>query len=152
MDEVSLKFNMSTGLTYDFIGKKGILIKTCKGNKTTFTALLAVLDDGTTLPPLLVFKSKFGIPKDIKKKYEKKILIYSNPSGWSNEFIILEWLKKIWLNLNIRENYVLFLIMDQFSAHLKESVKKRIKEENSEIQYIHTSREHGHFTTFGYPY
>ena len=56
MDVISLKFDMSRGETYDFIGKKEIKLKTTNGMKMTYTMILAVLEDGIKLPQFLYLK------------------------------------------------------------------------------------------------
>jgi len=136
MDEVSLRFNMSDKTTYDFTGSKEISLKTCQGLTLTFTALLTVLSDGTKLPPLLVFKSKNAIPKKVQQKFAEKILLFSNASGWCNSSIMVDWINKLWLNLNIKSKQKLFLILDQFSAHKKPEIQSLLKEGGSEVRYI----------------
>ena len=36
--------------------------------KATFTLMLIVFDDGSKMPPLFIFKSKYSIPEALKKK------------------------------------------------------------------------------------
>ena len=58
MDEVHLTFDVPLNKTVDVKGAKTIMIKTSGNEKTCYTVVLACLDDGTKLPPLLIFKRK----------------------------------------------------------------------------------------------
>ena len=136
MDQASLRFNMCDGSTYDFSGKKEIKLKTTMGSKLTFTAMLAVLSDGRRLPPILIFKTKSPIPKTLHKKYSQRALLYSNSKGWCNQEIMNNWLNKVWLNINVKQNERPFLVCDKFSVHQTEVTKKLLKDGGSEVAYI----------------
>ena len=83
MDEVSLRFNMDNGNTYDFKGSKEIKLKTTQGIKTTtFTALLTILSDGTKLSPLFIFKANHSIPEKAKERFKNQALLYTNTNNW----------------------------------------------------------------------
>jgi len=136
MDQTSLRFDMSRGWTYDFKGSKEVRIRTTSGNKLTFTALLAMLNDGTKLPPVFVFKSRTTISNALKNKYKDKALIYSNSTGWCVQNVLKDWLENIWLNLDLKENQKSLLILDNFSVHKMPFVHTMIKEGGGFHEYI----------------
>jgi len=136
MDEVCMKFNMSDGSTYDFVGQKQVSLTSCGGSKATFTVMLAILSDGTKLPPLVVFKSKYPVPKTLQTKYSKQVIIHTNPKGWCNEQIMHEWLNKLWNNLDFTRAQQPLLIMDKFSVHSKPEVLEALKKSGSEVKFI----------------
>ena len=127
MDETCMQFDMSNGTTYDFIGRKEINVKSSNGRRATFTLMLTVFDDGSKMPPLFIFKSRYHIPQALKQKYGKRALLYSNTNGWNTEAIMFEWCNNFWSNLRKDENQDLLLVMDKFSVHCKDSITSTIK-------------------------
>ena len=146
MDETSLKFCMDSGMTYDFGGNKEIIVRMCKGNKLTFTVMLAILSDGAKLPPLIIFKSGNPVSETLRKKYRDRVLLFNNTNGWCTEYIMSNWLNLIWLNLNITPTDKLLLVCDRFSAHTKDTIQDKLKTGESENQ-IYPSWSNGPFTT-----
>ena len=132
-DEVPLQFDMVSGKTYDFKGKKEICIQTTSGIKMRVTVLMAILSNGAVLPPLFVFKSKKAIAKELVLKYANEALIYSNAKGWISETILLDWFERVWLNLNISVNQKPVLIFDQCKVHTSAQILKFL--ERKKITY-----------------
>jgi hypothetical protein len=118
---------MVSDKTYDFKGKKEICIQTTSGIKMRVTVLMAILSNGTVLPPLFVFKSKKAIPKELILKYANEALIYSNAKGWISETILLDWFERVWLNLNISVNQKPVLIFDQCKVHTSAQILKYLE-------------------------
>ena len=56
MDEVPLTFGVPSNKTVDVKGAETIMIKASGNEKTRYIVVLACCDDGTKLPPLLIFK------------------------------------------------------------------------------------------------
>ena len=123
-DEVPLQFDMVSGRTYDFQGKKEICIQTTSGVKMRVTVLMSILSNGKVLPPLFVFKTKKAIPKEIQSKYADSALVFSNAKGWISEDLILIWLERIWLNLKLSQNEIPILIFDQCRVHTTSNIIK----------------------------
>ena len=117
-DETPLQFDMASGKTYDFRGVKEVCIQTTKGTKMRFTALLSMLSTGIMLPPLFIFKSKKALCQDLKKKFNNDCLIFANEKGWVTEEIMLEWLNKVWFNLNFPNTISPVLIFDKCAVHV----------------------------------
>jgi len=106
------------------------------GHKLIFTAILAILSDGSKLPPLFIFKSKTPVSNNIKTKFQDKALICSNSSGWCARDNFQDWPNLIWLNLNLKHNQKSLLVMDNFSVHKLPFVDTMFKAESSYHAYI----------------
>ena len=92
------------------------------------TVLLSILSNGIMLPPLFIFKRQKELPSELRDKYAKDCLIYSNTSGWITEEILCDWFQKVWLNLNIASNIKPVLIFDKCKVHISGQVKDFLKE------------------------
>jgi hypothetical protein len=126
-DEVPLQFDMVSGRTYDFQGKKEVCIQTTSGIKMRVTLLLAILSNGVILPPLFIFKTKKQISKNLIKKYANQALIFSNAKGWISDDILLLWFERVWLNLKLSATQKPILIFDQSRVHTSGTVSKFLK-------------------------
>ena len=87
MGEVSLTFDVPSNKTVDVKGAKTIMVKTSGNEKT----LLACCDEGTKLPPLLIFKRK-TLPKNV---IPHGIYIHIHFKGWMNGDGMKLWLEKV---------------------------------------------------------
>ena len=126
-DEVPLQFDMVSGRTYDFQGKKEICIQTTSGIKMRVTLLMAILSNGVVLPPLFIFKTKKAISKDLIKKYADQALIFSNAKGWISDDILLLWFERVWLNLKLSETQKPIIVFDQCRVHTSAAISKFLK-------------------------
>ena len=135
-DEVPLQFDMVSGRTYDFQGKKEIGIQTTSGVKMRVTVLMSILSNSVVLPPLFVFKTKKAIPKEIQVKYADSALVYSNAKGWIAEDLLLIWLERIWLNLKFSENEKPILIFDQCRVHTTPTIIKFLTQKKITYEVI----------------
>ena len=135
-DEVPLLFDMVSGRTYDFQGKKEICIQTTTGIKMRVTILMSILSNGVILPPLFIFKSKKRIAKELDKKFSNEALIFSNAKGWINEDLLIVWLDRIWLNLNISPTQKPILVFDQCHAHTSAKIVEYLKKKHINYEVI----------------
>ena len=117
-DETPIQFDMATGRTYDFIGKKEVIIQTTRGLKMRFTALLTILSSGVFLPPLVIFKNKKALPAELIKTFGNKCLLFSNTKGYITDNILITWFERVWLNYNFPNNHKPIIILDKCKAHL----------------------------------
>ncbi|CAI2194323.1 9149_t:CDS:1, partial [Funneliformis geosporum] len=70
------------------------------------------LADGTKLSPVIIFKLK-KIPCE---EFPEGVVIRANSEGWMNEEEMIWWIENIWS----------LLVLDSFSAHKTEVVKKQL--------------------------
>jgi hypothetical protein len=134
MDEMTI-FLDSSGYTYEFKGKKQISILGPGGGKIRFTAVLAILSDGNTLPPLLIFKSKKSIDSKIVEQFKHLAMIESNSKGWNNTELTKLWVEKVWRSYQVPADHLKVLIWDRFTVHCAQSVKS-VASSFSKVYYI----------------
>jgi len=78
-----------------------------------------------------VFKSRGKVPEKLLEKFKGQALIYTNKAGWVTESIMLQFLQKIWLNLNVNSDKE-----DKFFVHQMDTIKSEFKKGNSVFEYI----------------
>jgi len=118
-DETAIQLNMNKAGTYDLIGSKEVLVQGTSNSKKRLTFLLAVFDTGKFLPPLIILQSRNIVPQQLRNKYKNKALMFSSPSGWITDEILLKWIKAFWSNLQIPEHTQVVLVFDQSPVHKK---------------------------------
>ena len=96
--------------------------------RSNFTIVLACLADGTKLPLVIIFKLK-KIPRE---EFPEGVVIRANSQGWMNEEEMIWWTENIWSKRSQRgSNPRSLLVLDSFSAHKTEVVKKRFHEKTN---------------------
>jgi len=122
-------FDLPASRTIDIKGKHTVQIRTTGHENTHFTAVLSCMADGTKLKPMVIFKRK-RIPKG--EKFLPGVVIHCHPKGWMDEEGIILWLNKVW---DTRPGALLkkksMLVWDQFSSHLTDAVKAKVKNLNT---------------------
>ena len=89
--------------------------------------------DGTKLPPLIIFKLK-KIPRG---NFPPEVIVQANQTGWMNEQEMMYWIEKIWIKRAPRfSNPRSLLVLDSFSAHIMDSVKRQFIEKSTNIAII----------------
>jgi len=78
----------------------------------------------------LFLKTKKAISQELKSKYGNDCLIFSNLKGWITEEILLEWLEKIWLNLNLSPGLKPLLLFDHCKVHTSKKILDFLKNNN----------------------
>ena len=133
MDETPVWFDMPAVRTVESRGAKTVFVKTTSHEKTRFTVVLACLADGTKLKPMVVFKRK-TMPKE---RFSSGVVIHVHPRGWMDEEGVKIWIEKVWRcragSLNKPQS---LLVWDSFSAHLVDSAKRELRENNTTTAVI----------------
>src|SRR6266511_4414709 len=132
MDETLVTFDLSSNTTIDEVGAKTISIRTTGHEKTNFTVVLACMADRTKLPPLIIFKLK-KVPKG---KFPSDVIVHANPTGCMNENEMLYLIENVCVKRARLSNPQSLLVLDSFSAHIFDSVKRRFGEKNTNIAII----------------
>lgn len=91
-----------------------------------------LIADGTRLKPMVVFKRK-TLPKG---NFLRVVVVHCQPKAWMDEDGVKIWIDKVW---NARPGGLArtksLLVWDFFSAHLMDSVKRKLRaEEQTEIK------------------
>ena len=135
MDETPVWFNMPTSKTVDSVGAKTVLLKTTGHEKTRFTVVLACLADGTKLKPMVIFKRK-TMPKD---NFPTGIVVHNHLKGWMDESGVKIWIEKVWrARPGGFANTQSLLVWNSFSAHLTDTVKQQLRENNLDCDRSYT--------------
>ena len=102
MDQTPLPFVLDDNKTYDKVGAKEVWIASGQSGleKRQCTVQLTVFADGSTLPPLIIFRGKgLRIQPDEKKKWDKRVKVMFQPSAWCDENIMKRWIQEDWNNM-----------------------------------------------------
>ena len=133
MDETPLSFNLPSQTTVEERGKRTVSILTTGHEHTNFTVTLTCLADGTKLPPLIIFKL-VNVPRE---SFLNGVHVCANPTGWMDEKEMIWWMENVWRrHANLSSNPRSLLVLDSFSAHRTDPVKRRFKEKNTNIAII----------------
>ena len=124
MDETPLYFDVVPSRILDRRGKKSIIVRTTGSEKRHLTVVMCVTHDGDVLPALTIFKGKR--PLQIRAD---GVYIRTQEKAWMDEPMMLQWIDLVWEPATERKRAL--LILDSFSAHVTNSVKKRLKEINT---------------------
>ena len=88
--------------------------------------------DGTKLLPLIIFKLK----KISKGNFSSGVIVRANSTEWMNENEMLYWIENIWIKRARLFNSQSLLVLNSFSAHIVDSVKRCFGEKNTNIAVI----------------
>lgn len=132
MDETPVSFDLPANTTVDELGARSVSIRTTGHERANFTVVLTCMADGTKLPPLIIFKIK-NIPRG---NFPPEVIIRANPKGWMNENEMLYWIENVWVRRERLSNPQSLLVLDSFSAHIVDSVKRRFGEKKTNIAVI----------------
>jgi len=123
-------FDMVGAMTVDYRGAKTVHIRTTGNDKNRFTCVLAVLGDGTKLPPMVIFKGK----RLQKGDYPQDVIVRMNEDGWMTENLMTDWLDTVWGQRRSKKRSL--FIVDSFKGHLTQSVKSKCQEQNLVLAVI----------------
>ena len=129
------EFDMPPSRTVNPAGEKTVLINTTGIEKNHFTVVLACLADGTKLKPMIIFKRKTMPREDIPSE----ILVHFHDKGWMYENGMKLWIQKVWETRPgglLKKNAC--LVYDCLKYHLMESIKKKLKDRNTDVALIPT--------------
>ncbi|CAB4399489.1 unnamed protein product [Rhizophagus irregularis] len=132
MGETPVSFDLPSNTTIDELGTRSVSIRITGHEKANFTVVLTCMADGTKLPPLIIFKLK-NVPRG---NFPPEVIIRANQKGWMNENEMLYWIENIWTKRERVSNPQSSLVLDSFSAHIVDSVKRCFGEKNTNIAVI----------------
>ena len=148
MDETPIFFNMPSNKTIEIKGKKTVQIVTQNQEKMRVSLILAVLADGTKLPPYIIFKgnnSSTILTKEISNLphvKNKEIFYAFNINAWTTGEIVIDWLNKVWFEYlkNFDSMFESLLIIDKATTHENEEFKRVCFNNDVTISYIPKGR------------
>ncbi|GBC07964.1 hypothetical protein RclHR1_07810006 [Rhizophagus clarus] len=132
IDETPVSFDLPANITVDELGAQSVSICTMGHEKSNFTVVLTCMANGMKLLPLIIFKIK-NIPRE---NFPPEVIIQANKKGWMNENEMLYWIENVWAKCERFSNSQSLLVLDSFSAHIVDSVKKRFSKKKTNIAVI----------------
>ena len=133
MDETPISFNLSSNTTVEQSDSKTISILSTAHEWSNFTIVLACLADRIKLPPVIIFKLK-KIPRE---EFPEGVVIRANSEEWINEEKMIWWIENIWTKYSRRgSNPKSLLVIDSFSGHKTDTVKKWFREKKTDLAVI----------------
>jgi len=141
-DEVPFFFDMASDYTFHNQGERNIAGLSHKNNKVRATFMPTICSNGHSLPPLIVGIYPYGAKsgRGFPKKYEhlqnltKPYMLRFTDSGFTKDYIIVEYLKKVVLPYQERINKKICLLFDQAPSHTTSIVKDFLDE--NRITYL----------------
>ena len=141
-DETDVQFCVNTNTTVALRGEKTVLVWT-PNSSNRCTVMLGVSADGYKFPPYVIYRGKSGarVAKEIRKwddhGYSSGCKYSVHPKAWMNEETMLDWVSKIWKPYTeTKKGELTLLVIDQFSVHLMQSVKKAIEDCGTLLEYV----------------
>ena len=91
MDETPMRFELPSAHLLEFSGSRTVPVKACRAEKRSFTVTLAVAQDGTKLPPKVIFKGD-RCPRDLIIPESLPVSVHKK--GWMDESGVKEWIRQ----------------------------------------------------------
>ena len=73
--------------------EKTVLIKTTRHEKSRLIVVLSCLEDGSKLPPLIIFKRK-NLLKSVK--FPDSVNVWAHPKAWIDEDTVKDCPETVW--------------------------------------------------------
>ena len=82
---------------------------------------------------MIIFKL-VNVPRE---RFPDGVYIRANPTGWMDEKEMIWWMENVWhRRANLGSNPRSLLVLDSFTAHKTDPVKRRFREKNTDIAII----------------
>ena len=89
--------------------------------------------DRTKLPPVIIFK----LVNISREEFPDEVIIRANAKGWMNEDEMSWWVENVWTQRASRvSNPRSLLVLDTFTAHRTNTVKRRFYRKNTDLAII----------------
>jgi len=95
MDEVPMYFDMLANSTFAPMGSKYIEFISTGNHKVRFTVILAGLDNGRLLKPMILWKNLKHVPKECKA-FRKDLAFAATKGGSVNQEVMKQWFREVW--------------------------------------------------------
>lgn len=126
-DETGLSFVVKPNKVVTALGKRYVYKRSYADRGETTTVLGCICDNGSYIPPLVIFKGVRWNP-DLARGAIPNSLVKLSPKGWINSDIFLEWFQ-FFINSVPKERPII-LLMDSHASHLSLAVLELAKQNN----------------------
>ena len=123
------------------MGNKEVIIDTKGNERKRISFLLTIVDEGSKLPAVLIFKGKkvIIIEKEINGNMHvlrKEIFALVQENSWCDSQIFSFWYKNIFLNYEKKINKKCLLILDKAPNHIDNDILEKFKLYKTHYVYI----------------
>ena len=123
-----MRFELPSNRTLEFSEGRSVPVKSCGAEKRSFTVVLAIAADGTKVPPKVIFKG-VRTPRDLVAPHPLHVSFHKK--GWMDEQSIKQWIRQ-----SLPHGERSLLVWDSFRAHLTDSVKGDLDQQNIDVAII----------------
>ncbi len=134
MDEVAIYYEVPARKVVQKRGSKTVVVKTSGASRSRVTGILAVMADGTKLPPMIIFKGKTTACVKGVVVSPKVAHIAFQENAWNDHSLTRLWFDKVWHH-HVGTN-VNLLVWDEFGGHKKFQASKQRQFANTHIVLI----------------
>jgi hypothetical protein len=140
IDETNIDFDPSPATTLCRVGQRTVSIRN-NGSSARATCLLGVTMSGHKLPPLIIFKGQPGgrISREFTNpafNYPQDCIYNVQPKAWNEARVFLDWKHRVLAPYAATKEHGVYLLMDEFSVHLKAECVHAIQGLGVEVDYI----------------
>ena len=99
MDQTPLPFVLDDNKTYEKKGSKEVWLASGASGleKRQCTVQMTVFADGSTLPPLIIFRGKgIRISADERNNWDRRVKVTFQPKAWCDEDVMKKWIQEDW--------------------------------------------------------
>ena len=140
-DETNVDFSIDSSKTLNWKGHQTVAVTQAKSSQQA-TALLAVTLTGQKLKPYVIFKGNPGPKGRVIKEFTSNRFQYPNSNeytvqkkAWMDENTMLHWIKTVWKPW-CEGRGTTYLILDEFTAHMTEDVRRAFDETGTIVDFI----------------
>jgi len=98
---------------------------------------------GEKLPAMMIFQGKKQQHGRIMKEFEDSTLGYPQDlvytvqeKAWNDTETMCEWIKKVWRPFGMKRNRPIYMIWDEFSAHMKREIVHQMQNSRAQVMVI----------------
>ena len=130
MDETAVWADMTSETTVESKGARTVCLKTTGHEKVKVSVCLAAKAGGSKMKPMIVFGGGKREVKKLNEEFRSKCVIASSGNAWMNEGLTLIWVDKVLGKFSFGRR---LLALDSFSCHIMDSVRDKVKENNTNM-------------------
>ena len=125
--------DMTSETTVESKGALTVCLKATGHEKVKVSVCLAAKADRSEMKPTTVFGGGKREMKKLNEEFRSKCVIASSGNAWMNEGLTLIWADKVLGKFSFGRR---LLAWDSFSCHIMDSVKDKVKENNTHMVVV----------------
>lgn len=140
-DQTNVYYSMESPYTWAKKGSESVPMKVSNSNNRV-TAMLACSLSGKKLPPFVIYKGSENCTGSIYRElqsregYPEGVELSVQRKAWMDEGQMIRWIRNVWKPYAVRDNRIVYLIMDECPSHLTSTVRRAFTDCNTEMDFI----------------